>query len=152
LRRPRKTRGPGASDKACGETMSEPSSFWQRRRVQSFHEMRGELRLFFEQRGIRAAVSDDLILATQEACNNACQHGTDRAGCDVVVACLQDTVVIEVADRGHGFDLEAVRATWPPELWRGDGRGLFLIAELTDQIEVVRRRRGTLVRIIKLVR
>jgi len=132
--------------------MSEPSSFWQRRRVQSFHEMRSELRQFFEQRGVRARVSDDLVLATQEACNNACQHDPDHAGCDVVVSCLEDTVIIEVADRGDGFDLETVKATWPPELLRGDGRGLFLIAELTDQLEVVRRRRGTLVRIVKLVR
>ena len=132
--------------------MSESSSFWQRQRVQSFHAMRGELRQFFAQRGIRATVSNDLVLVTQEACNNACQHGPDHIGCDVSVTCLGDTVVIEVADRGCGFDFEAVMATWPPELLRGDGRGLFLIAELTDQIEVVRRRQGTLVRIIKLVR
>ena len=41
---------------------------------------------------------------------------------------------------------------WPPEPLKSDGRGLFLVAELTDQIEVVRRPRGTLVRILKLVR
>jgi serine/threonine-protein kinase RsbW len=114
--------------------------------------MRGELRQFFDQRGIRADVSNDLILATQEACTNSGKHGADRAGCDVVVTCLDDTVVIEVADRGRGFDFETVKAMWPPPPLRSDGRGLFLIAELTDQIEVIRRPRGTLVRIFKLIR
>ncbi len=97
-------------------------------------------------------MSNDLILATQEACNNAGRHAADPAGCDVVVTCLDDTVVIEVADRGRGFDLESVKAMWPPQPLKSDGRGLFLMAELTDQIEVVRRPQGTLVRIFKLVR
>jgi anti-sigma regulatory factor (Ser/Thr protein kinase) len=34
---------------------------------------------------------------------------------------------------------------------RSGGRGLFLIAELTDQIEVVQRRPGALVRIFKVI-
>lgn len=114
--------------------------------------MRSELRRFFERRGIPGAVSNDLVLVTQEACNNACRHGADGIGCDVVVTCLDDRVVIEVADRGHGFDLEQVKALWPPMLLEDGGRGLFLITTLADEIEVVRRRRGTLVRIFKLIR
>ena len=132
--------------------MPEPSSFWQRRRVLSFQQFRGELRRFFEQRGVPARVSSDLILATQEACNNAWRHGAGRDGCDVAVSCLGGEIVIEVADRGEGFDFEAVKATWPPMILRDDGRGLFIISELCDDVEVVRRRRGTLVRIVKAVR
>lgn len=132
--------------------MPEPSSFWQRHRVQSFQQFRGELRQFFERRGIPAEVSNDLILATQEACNNACQHGADETGCDVSVSYLDGVVMVEVADKGRGFDFESVRAAWPPMLLKRGGRGLFLIAELTDQIEVVQRRPGTLVRIFKSVK
>lgn len=131
--------------------MPEPVAIWQRRRVESFLELRDDLRRLFERRGIPARASHDLILATQEACNNACQHGHDGTGCDVVVTRLGDTIVVEVADRGRGFDLDAVKATWPPGLLEAGGRGLFLIAQLTDQLEVVRRDRGTLVRIIKVV-
>ena len=94
-------------------------------------------------------MSNALVLATQEACNNACQHGADGAGCDVSVSYLNGTITIEVADRGGGFDFEAVKATWPPCLLEGSGRGLFMVAELADQIEVVHRRQGTLVRIFK---
>lgn len=129
--------------------LPESSSFWQRRRVQSFLELRDELRQLFARRGIPERTSHDLILATQEACNNACRHSRD--GCDIVVTWLDDTIVVEVADRGRGFDLDAVKATWPPGLLQDSGRGLYLIAELTDQMEVVRRDRGTLVRIFKVV-
>ena len=130
--------------------MPEQSSFWQRRRVHAFLQFRGELRQFFDQRGVPTRVSNDLILATQEACNNAWRHGADREGCDVAVSCLDGAIVIEVADRGGGFEFETVKATWPPMILQDDGRGLFLISELTDGVEVVRRRgRGTLVRIVK---
>jgi anti-sigma regulatory factor (Ser/Thr protein kinase) len=117
--------------------------------VRSFREVRGELRWFFAQRGVPAGASDDLILATQEACNNACRYGPDD--CDLAVSFFAGTVTIEVADRGQGFDLEAVRALWPPSPLEADGRGLFLIAQLTDQVEVVRRRPGTVVRIFKTI-
>jgi anti-sigma regulatory factor (Ser/Thr protein kinase) len=131
--------------------LSEVRSFWRRHRVQSFGDLRGELRRFFEQQAIPATASDDLILAAQEACNNACLYGTDGADCHLAVTFADGMVTIEVTDRGPGFDLEAVKATWPPPLLEAGGRGLFLIAELTDQIEVVQRRPGTLVRIFKAI-
>ncbi len=97
-------------------------------------------------------MSSDLVLATSEACNNAFQHSGDGAELDVSVSCLSGTITVEVADRGHGFDLQAVKATWPPVLLKSNGRGLFIIAALTDQMEVVQRRPGTLVRMFRAVR
>jgi anti-sigma regulatory factor (Ser/Thr protein kinase) len=141
----------GVSSKSAERLLSEPSSFWQRHRVRSFQQFRDELRQFFEQRGIPAEVSTNLVLATQEACNNACQHGARNSGCDVSVSFVDGTITIEVADDGRGFDFESVKATWPPMLLRSGGRGLYLIAELTDQLEVIQRRPGTLVRIFKVI-
>jgi anti-sigma regulatory factor (Ser/Thr protein kinase) len=127
------------------------SIHWQFHRVQSFQAFRHDLRLFFEQHDVSSEVSDDLTLATQEACNNACHCGSDGADFDVSVSCLDGTITVEVADRGRGFDFEAAKTTWPPVLWKGSGRGLFIMAALTDQMEVVRRRHGTLVRMFKAV-
>ena len=132
--------------------MPEPSSFWQRHSVQSFGDVRDQLRRFFEQQGIPPRTSKELLFATQEACNNACQHGRDEGGCDIAVAYIDGTVTIEVADRGHGFDFDSVKSTWPPALLSTGGRGLFLIATFADQTEVLQRRQGTLVRIFKAVR
>ena len=131
--------------------MSEHSSFWRRHHVQSFQELRDDLRLLFEQLGVPDNVSNDLVLAAQEACNNACQHGAQDSGCDISVTCQNGAVTIEVADAGRGFDLETVRATWPPRLLRSSGRGLFIIAELTDHLEIVRHESMTLVRIVKAI-
>ena len=107
--------------------------------------------MFLEHQGVSPEVSGDLILATSEACNNAFQHSGDGAELDVSVSYLDGTVTIEVADRGRGFDFEKERAEWPPILLRSGGRGLYIIAEVTDQVEVVRRQPGTLVRMFKTV-
>jgi serine/threonine-protein kinase RsbW len=134
-----------------GGATPDPASFWQRDRVRSFLAFRDELRPFFERLGIPADVSGNLVLVTQEACNNACRHSGRGAGCDVSVVCLEGSVTIEVSDGGDGFDFDAVKATWPPALSRGGGRGLFLMATLTDSLEVLQRHPGTLIRMLKVL-
>lgn len=124
---------------------------WQLQQVQSFQAFRRDLREFLERHGVSGGLCDDLTLVTQEACNNACRCCADGDEVDVSVCRVEGTIVIEVADRGCGFDLAAIRAGWPPQLLRGDGRGLFLMSELTDQVEIVARRPGTLVRMFKAV-
>jgi serine/threonine-protein kinase RsbW len=49
----------------------------------------------------------------------------------------RERLVLEVADEGTGFDLEAclVDPTSPENLTREDGRGLFLMKRLMDRIE-----------------
>ena len=46
-------------------------------------------------------------------------------------------MVLEVADQGAGFDLEACTSdpTRPENLDREDGRGLFLMRSLMDRVE-----------------
>jgi serine/threonine-protein kinase RsbW len=132
--------------------MSARSSSWQRRDVHSFQEFRDELRRFFNMQGVPPRTARDLVLAVQEACNNARQHGAEGAGCDVAVTCLDSSITIEIADHGCGFDFEAVKATWPPAQLKSGGRGLFIIAKLSDRMEIVRLRPGTLVRVFKSLR
>ena len=132
--------------------MSERSSLWQRHGVRSFQEFRDELRRFFDIEGVPPRIAKDLVLVAQEACNNACQHGVQGAGCNVAVTCLDGSITIEIADRGPGFDFEAVKATWPPAHLKSGGRGLFLITKLSDHLEIVRLRPGTLVRVFKYLR
>jgi serine/threonine-protein kinase RsbW len=46
-------------------------------------------------------------------------------------------VVLEVRDEGSGFDLESccIDPTTPDQVMREDGRGLFLMRKLMDQVE-----------------
>jgi serine/threonine-protein kinase RsbW len=123
--------------------------YWHRQTLQSFHDLRFDLRLVLQRRGVPPAVVRDVVLATQEACNNAVQHGGDEYGVEVCVTVHERVVIVEVSDRGPGFDMERVKAGWPPRAHRRGGRGLFLISRMSDSLEVVRRDRGTLVRITK---
>ena len=97
----------------------------------------------------------DLRLAVSEAATNAMEvHGlrglTDR----VVVRCkLSDELIeVEVADRGPGFDPDAVPSLPPvdsPErLQHESGLGVSLMHQLTDQTIIESGRDGTAVRLM----
>ena len=123
----------------------------QRHRVKSFHELRDGLRALLREHGADESLCDDLVLATQEACNNAVLHGGDGPHLDAVFTVMQNTIIIEVADRGCGFNFPAVVATWPPDPSLSGGRGLYLVKSLADQVEVVHRRQGTVIRMYKRI-
>jgi len=79
-------------------------------------------------------------VALTEALSNAILRG-NRGARDKHVrvrAVVSDTaLVLEVADEGAGFDLDActVDPTSPANLEREDGRGLFLMRSLMDRVE-----------------
>ncbi len=79
-------------------------------------------------------------VALSEALSNAILYGNSkdpsksvrlRASLDEVA------LVLEVADEGGGFDLEActLDPTGPEQVEREDGRGLFLMRQLMDRVE-----------------
>ena len=79
-------------------------------------------------------------VALTEALSNAILRG-NRGARDKSVrvrAVVSDSAfVLEVADEGTGFDLDActVDPTRPGNLEREDGRGLFLMRSLMDRVE-----------------
>jgi len=121
----------------------------ERLKLDSPSDLRESLRRAMRDGGVPARVADDVLLATQEACNNALRHGEGAGGCEIWVSFPRTAVVVEVGDRGAGFDLDEVVRQWPPSPTATGGRGLYIISHLTDSLEVVRRERGTLVRMVK---
>ena len=79
-------------------------------------------------------------VALTEALSNAILRGNeeDRRK-HVRVRALLDArqLVLEVEDEGRGFNLNAclVDPTTPENVWREDGRGLFLMQQLMDRVE-----------------
>jgi serine/threonine-protein kinase RsbW len=79
-------------------------------------------------------------VALTEALSNAILRG-NRGNRDKHVrvrAVVSDSaLVLEVADEGSGFDLDActVDPTSPENIEREDGRGLFLMRSLMDRVE-----------------
>ena len=79
-------------------------------------------------------------VALTEALSNAILRGNggSRDKHVRVRAMVSDSaLVLEVADEGKGFDLDActVDPTRPDNLEREDGRGLFLMRSLMDRVE-----------------
>ncbi|MDY2776817.1 MAG: anti-sigma factor antagonist [Collinsella sp.] len=90
----------------------------------------------------------DTALAVGEALSNAYDHACVKGSTMTVIA-FSDRVVIEVSDRGCGFELapdEEVEASMER------GRGIKLMRMLVDSVEVARRVNGpgTVVRLVKL--
>jgi len=90
-----------------------------------------------------------VVLAFSEALTNAINHGsTPGAAVAVEIVARGARVRIRVRDRGrrgHACPPGAPAAAPPPS--SEHGRGLMIMAALSDRLEIVRTRRGTEVRL-----
>ncbi len=98
------------------------------------------------------AIIDQVLLAADEAFINAFMHAGDVDGAVTLRAqVLGDQVLVEIRDRGRGFDVRAQDTVTTPDPLVTHGRGLFLIHQVMDQVEVRSPAggQGTLVRMAK---
>jgi serine/threonine-protein kinase RsbW len=96
-------------------------------------------------------VVDDIKVAVGEACTNAIEHAAieNRPEEDIQIRCVLETdaLVIEVIDKGQGFDPEQRSE---PDLTEGGGLGLILINALMDEVQLTSLSgQGTQVRMVK---
>jgi len=96
-------------------------------------------------------ITFNVPVALTEALSNAILRGNgDDPAKHVHVRAEVNTLrlVVEVADEGEGFDLDAslIDPTTPDNVDREDGRGLFLMRKLMDQVERVEGVHGSVVR------
>ena len=100
--------------------------------------------------GLREGQREAIVLAADEALSNALQ-ACDAPDChiELVVSLVAGYVCVEVRDldeRFQGVCLDLIEAPGErPER----GRGLYLMRTLMESLELVPRKRGTLVRMIK---
>lgn len=80
----------------------------------------------------------NILIAVTEAVNNAIIHGNKNENSKVVkidVAKNDKAVIFSVADQGEGFDFENLPdPTAPENLEKPDGRGIFLMKNLSDGV------------------
>jgi serine/threonine-protein kinase RsbW len=95
-------------------------------------------------------------VALREAVVNALRHGRspDDAPCLIGLHLTDDSLVINVRDRGPGFDPSGIPDPRAPQnLARGSGRGLFYMKCFTDHLSFVfPRAGGSVVRLSKKTR
>lgn len=85
----------------------------------------------------------DIISATHEAAKNAVVHNPEtEAPVEVECRVMVDSVVVEVTDRGGGFD-DGHLPPPEPDLMSSAGRGMFIIYMLMDEVEARTGEGGT---------
>ena len=94
----------------------------------------------------------EIELALREAIANGIVHGNREDPSKRVYVCCRCTtagdVSITVQDEGEGFDVERVpNPTAPENLFRGSGRGIYLMNTLMDEVHF--EQRGTVVHMHK---
>ena len=115
------------------------------------HSSRGlatQVRLFLHAHGVADEVALDILLCVHEACANAIEHSSSASGVDVVLRLVEASVTVVVADRGLGLDIELHDLHREPGVLQPDGRGLYVMACIMDELEV-HVDGGTEIRMIK---
>lgn len=92
----------------------------------------------------------NVLISTIEAVTNAIVHGNDnnpekKVSIEVIKDENKLTIIVE--DEGNGFDLNLVPdPTKPDYIEKPDGRGIFLMRNLTDDLEF--EKNGAIVKLI----
>ncbi len=90
----------------------------------------------------------DIVSATHEAAKNAVVHNPEvDAPVEVVCKVMPDAVVVEVSDRGGGFDAVIPPSRPDPEALAG--RGIFIIYSLMDEVQAQSGDSGTRITMLK---
>ena len=91
-----------------------------------------------------------VVLAAVEALNNALQACTPSAcRVEATVSVIAGCICIEVRDAGEGAKGACVSLGKLPDESQEHGRGLYLMGQLMESLELVPRSQGTLVRMTK---
>lgn len=118
-------------------------------RQKSLKRARWVVKKFARRHGFEAD-AEDMALATQEALKNIVQYACPADdSMHVTVTDAGDRMVIEVLDKGTGFDLGAIEGA-PPSPMALHGRGIQIIRGLMDKVVVESGRGGTVVHMEKM--
>ncbi len=114
---------------------------------------------FLRDWGLNESTVADIAISVSELVNNAVEHGNatkvsadDDRAVKVTVRKIANAVKISVADRGHGFDPTEIDDPLADEnLLKAAGRGIFIVRNLMDEVDVKTTPDGTVVTITKNV-
>ncbi len=107
------------------------------------------LRSAMEVLGVDAGVTSDVEVALTEAATNVLKHAGEGDSYEVSAGIDGQMVVIEIVDRGVGFDASDLGRT-AAGAGAEEGRGIQLIRELVDQVTFERHdSHGTVVHLEK---
>jgi PAS domain S-box-containing protein len=79
---------------------------------------------------------DDVVLCCEEAATNAIRYSASNDPMEIDLSFDGSTLSATVRDHGQGFEISTFDPTHLPDPELDHGRGLFLIAQLTDELRL----------------
>ncbi|HEY5168247.1 MAG TPA: ATP-binding protein [Thermoleophilia bacterium] len=138
--------GPTRAARTAGEKLE--TAYPPRRAAAA--QMRRALRAYLSEQSVDAKAVYDIVLAADEAFINAVGHAGGVGDAIRVSASVSESEVsVEVQDGGAGFTYRRSHARSIPDVRRPDGRGVFLMESLMDEVSVSSGTRGTVVRMVR---
>jgi serine/threonine-protein kinase RsbW len=135
---------PADSDPVWVEEFDAPAG------IEEMGYLRGRVCSLVETLGMPEAGLFDLKVAVGEALANAVRHGSPAGAEDLVhvtVSAYPDRAVVDVRDRGRGFDGQPVVAD---DVYASGGRGVLFMKALMDRVDFEQSADGgTVVRLTK---
>jgi len=110
---------------------------------------RQQLRSLLATTQVAAGDCEAVVLAAVEALNNALQACASECHVEATVSLIADYVCVEVRDVGEGAKGVCVNLAKLSDEAKEHGRGLYLMGQLMESLELVPRSHGTLVRMTK---
>jgi serine/threonine-protein kinase RsbW len=112
-------------------------------KIKSNSENLREVEKFVDEVSTELSLNDEiygnLLIATLEAANNAILHGNkgqEDKFVNIILTKEKTKIVLRVQDQGPGFDYKNIPdPTSPENIEKINGRGVFLMQKLSDQIE-----------------
>lgn len=105
--------------------------------------------------GLSEDQGDNMAIAITELVNNAIVHANKEDPDKTVTLKTHyyaDKVVVSIADQGEGFDPDKIaNPTDPQNLWKQSGRGVFLVRNLIDEVEIDPTSSGTTVTLTEYI-
>jgi len=114
------------------------------------HDVRQKFEEFVQPCLLNREDVETIKVALSEACSNAVCHGSPGGAGDRIHVRYElngARLVIEIRDEGPGFRPRQIQL--PPEEYRPNGRGLFIMQALMDEVYFDASAHGTRVRLVK---
>ena len=97
---------------------------------------RDRARVFLRGFNVPEGTVFDIVLSLEEACKNAIRFSGSQRDIDVTVAVTPREVRLVIRDHGVGFRPPDIDISTAPDLTDPQGRGLFLIHALMDDVRI----------------
>jgi PAS domain S-box-containing protein len=98
---------------------------------------RQRIRDYLDQHAVSSETIDVVVLAIEEAMTNAVRHSGAAGDLEVRLGFEGRDLCAQVEDHGAGFDVDSFDRDHPPDPLSTGGRGLFLMAQLMDDLDLI---------------